>query len=132
MERQAEDLDEEVDGVAGQKACGNQTKTGGRAWRRTAVPTFLLSAFFPKCHGCHGLPRLVPRVESDKTPDFIGLPRVPRPFTPLGVGAPFRWSKLAISQSRTPEAGNLTSATLPGIFGYVLTHHVSRITPSNT
>src|SRR5208337_3933904 len=41
----------------------------------------------PSCHGCHGLPRLVPRVESDKTLDFIGLPRVPRPFTPLGVGA---------------------------------------------
>src|SRR5208337_5653731 len=85
-----------------------------------------------RCHGCHGLPRLMPRGESGKTLDFIGLPRVPRPFTPLGVGAPFRWSKLAISQSRTPEAGNLTSATLPGIFGYVLTHHVSRITPSNT
>ena len=37
--------------------------------------------------GFHGLPRLVPRPESDKTLDFIGLPRVPRPFTPLGVGA---------------------------------------------
>src|SRR5208283_5526657 len=49
----------------------------------------------PSCHGCHGLPRLVPRVESDKTIDFIGLPRVPRPFTPLGVGAPSRWFRKA-------------------------------------
>src|SRR5208282_4363267 len=48
----------------------------------------------PSCHGCHGLPRLMPRVESGKTLDFIGLPRVPRPFTPLGVGASSRRSRL--------------------------------------
>jgi len=56
-----------------------------------------------RCHGCHGLPRVVPRPESDKTLDFIGLPRVPRPFSPLGVGAPFRWSKTATSRKTKPE-----------------------------
>ena len=41
--------------------------------------------------------RTVPRIESDETLDFIGLPRMPRIITPLGVGAPSRWSRIATS-----------------------------------
>jgi len=78
-------------------ALGQWSRGPRRQTLRFQLSTFCF--YFALCHGCHGLPGIVPRIESDETLDFIGLPRMPRIITPLGVGwgwvAPTRWSKIA-------------------------------------
>src|SRR5208282_3160192 len=64
-------------------ALGQWSRGPRRQTLRFQLSTFCF--YFALCHGCHGLPGIVPRIESDETLDFIGLPRMPRIITPLGV-----------------------------------------------